>query len=108
MNAVGMATIEVAHVIARNVAISICPAPGGPITVITPKDALPTRGSPAAEKRANLVWFRIRCHVVVLRLPAEQLVPDAAAGPIRQITGLAKAADHVHGELPGFFRVKIR
>ena len=107
VNVVGMATIGVAHVIAERGDLDL-PGPRRPDHRDHAKGRAQREGSPAAEKRANLVWFRIRCHVVVLRLPAEQLVPDAAAGPIRQVTGLAKPADHVHGELPGFFRVKIR
>lgn len=103
---VRMPSIGVAHVIAEGGDLDL-PGPRRPDQRDHAERGPQRQGPPAAEERADLVGLGIRRHVVVLRLPPEQLVAHAAAGPIRQVAGLAQPEDHVLGELAGFLGVQF-
>ena len=57
----------------------------------------------AAEQRADLLRRGVGGHVVVLRRAAEQLIADAAAGPIGLEARRAQPANHFGGETALFF-----
>ena len=58
----------------------------------------------AAEQLADLIGHGVGGHVVVLRRASQELIADAAAGPIRFKPRPAQPADHFHGKTALFFR----
>ena len=64
------------------------------------------QGAPVAEKLADLLGHGVGGHVIVLGRAAEELVADAAAGPIGLEAGPAQAANHLGGETALFLGQK--
>ena len=81
------------------------PAGRGPSTVITPKAAPDGQGAAAAEQLADFRRRGVGGHVVVLGRAAQQLIADAAAGPIGLETRRAQPANHFQGKVTLLLRI---
>ncbi len=68
-----------------------------------PEGGADGQGAAAAEQLADLLRRGVGGHVVVLGRAAEQLIADAAAGPIGLEPRPAQPADHLDGETALFF-----